>query len=85
MIGNEDREELVLYGLNGTASHLDMRKIRVIGFFFEKRLNWQFEVEKKSTNCCSRLCIYLFTIKILIHNFLQVFGKWGKNLSHKRM
>ena len=23
-----------------------MQKIRVIGFFFDKRLRWQFEVEK---------------------------------------
>jgi hypothetical protein len=28
------------------ASHLDMQKIQMIGFFFEKRLHWWCEVEK---------------------------------------
>jgi len=28
------------------ASHADMQKIRVSGFFLENRLHWQFEVEK---------------------------------------
>ena len=37
---------------------------------FENRLHWQFEVEKKSTNCCFRLHIYLRTNKTLIHNSL---------------
>jgi len=36
--------ELHLSGLIGMASHLDMQKIRIIGFFFENRLHWQFEV-----------------------------------------
>ena len=30
----------------GTASHPVMQKIRIIESFFEKRLQWQFEVEK---------------------------------------
>jgi hypothetical protein len=30
--------------LIGTANHPDMQKIRIIGFFFENRLHWQFEV-----------------------------------------
>jgi len=34
--------ELHLSGLTGTASHRDMQKIRIIGFFFENRLHWQF-------------------------------------------
>jgi len=36
--------ELHLSGLIGTASHLDMQKIRIIGFIFQSRLHWQFEV-----------------------------------------
>jgi hypothetical protein len=36
--------ELHLSGLIGTARHPDMQKIRIIGFFFENRLHWQFEV-----------------------------------------
>jgi hypothetical protein len=36
--------ELQLSGLIGTASHPDMQKIRTIGFLFENRLHWQFEV-----------------------------------------
>jgi hypothetical protein len=47
MIGNADTIELQLSGLNWKASHPDIQKIRVIGFFFENRIHWQFEVEKK--------------------------------------
>jgi hypothetical protein len=36
--------ELHLSRLIGTASHPAMQKIRIIGFFFEHRLHWQFEV-----------------------------------------
>jgi len=35
--------ELRLSGLIGTASHPDTQKIRIIGFFFENRVQWQFE------------------------------------------
>ena len=38
--------ELHLSGLMGTARHPVMQKIGIIGFFFENRLHWQFEVEK---------------------------------------
>jgi hypothetical protein len=37
--------ELHLSGLNGTASHLGMQKIPIIGFFFQNRLHWQFAVQ----------------------------------------
>jgi len=32
--------KLPLSGLIGTASHPDMQKIRIIGFFFKNRLHW---------------------------------------------
>jgi hypothetical protein len=35
--------ELHLSGLIGTASHPDMQKIQIIGFFFANRLHWQSE------------------------------------------
>ena len=38
--------ELHLSGLIGAASHPDMQKIRIFGFFFENSVHWQFEVEK---------------------------------------
>jgi len=38
--------ELHLYGLMGKASHPEMQKIRIIGFFFEIGLRWESEVEK---------------------------------------
>jgi len=38
--------ELRLSRLIGMASHLDMQKIQMTGFFFEKRLHWWLEVEK---------------------------------------
>ena len=36
--------ELHLPGLIGTASHLDMQKVRIIGFCFENGLHWEFEI-----------------------------------------
>jgi len=36
--------ELDLSGLIGTANNTDTQKIRIIGFFSENRLHWQFEV-----------------------------------------
>ena len=36
--------ELHLSGLIGIVSHPDMQKIWILGFFFENRLHWQFEV-----------------------------------------
>ena len=40
-------DELHLSGLIGTASHPGMKKIWIIGLFFENRLYWRFEVEEK--------------------------------------
>ena len=77
--------ELHIPGLIGTASHPDMQKIRIIGFFFENRLHWQFEVgEKISTYSCFMLHIYLRVNVTPIHNSLYVFDHSGKHLSHKR-
>jgi hypothetical protein len=36
--------ELHLSGLNRTASHSDTQQTRIILFFFENRLHWQFAV-----------------------------------------
>ena len=52
--------ELHLAGLTGTARQPDMQKIRIIGFFFENILHWQFEVE---TYFYFTLHIYLRTYK----------------------
>ena len=70
--------ELHLSGLIATASRPDMQEFRIIGFFFENSLRWQFEVEKKSTKSSLRLRIYLRTNKAFIRNSLYVFGNWGK-------
>ena len=40
-----DRVELHLSGLIGTPSHPDMQKPRIIGLFFENRLQLQSEVQ----------------------------------------
>jgi hypothetical protein len=37
---------LHLSELIGTASHPDMQKLQITGFFFENRLHWQFEGKK---------------------------------------
>jgi hypothetical protein len=57
------RVELHLSRLIGMVSYLDMQKIQMIGFFFEKRLHWWFEVEEyfyKWLFCAT----YLFTYKL---------------------
>jgi hypothetical protein len=64
---------------------IDKQKIRIIGFFFEIGLHWQFEMGGKITDGDFKLHIYLRTNKILIHNSLYVFESWRKNLSHKKM
>jgi hypothetical protein len=40
--------ELHFSGLIETTRHPHMQKFRIIGFFFENRLLWQFEVENIS-------------------------------------
>ena len=70
--------------LIGMAIHLDEQKIRIIGFFFENRLHWQFELEKISSNSYLRLHIYLCTNNTFIHNSLYVFDNWRKNFSQKK-
>ena len=47
--------ELNSSGLNGTESHPDVQKIRIIGFFFENRLHWQFDVRLLLFTICSRV------------------------------
>jgi hypothetical protein len=42
-----------LFGVFGTASHPDMQKIRVTGFFFENRPHWQFEVRLLLFTVCT--------------------------------
>jgi len=37
--------EVHLSGLIGMASHPDMQKTQITGFFFENRLHWQYEME----------------------------------------
>jgi len=43
------------------TNYSDMQKIRIIGFFFENRTNWQFEVDKKilQTAVLGYIFIYL--------------------------
>jgi len=48
-------------------------------FFFENRLYWQLEDEKKSTNGCFKLHIYLRKNKTLIHHSLYIFDNWEQN------
>ena len=41
--GSHSTAELHLSGLIGKASQPVLQKIRIIGFFFENRLHWQFK------------------------------------------
>ena len=52
--------ELHLSELIGTTSHPDMQKIRIIGFFFENRLHWQFEVEKKILRAAILVYVFIY-------------------------
>jgi hypothetical protein len=52
--------EIHLSGLIGTASSPDMHKIQVIGFFFENKLHWLFEVEKKFQQTVVLGCIFIY-------------------------
>jgi len=71
--------ELHLSGLAGTASHPDMKKIRIIGFFFEKRLHGQIEVGKKILQTAFSDYIFLLcSNKTLIHNSLYVLENLGE-------
>jgi len=45
--------ELQLSGLIGMARRPDMQKIRIIGFFFENRLHWRFEVRLLLFTVCT--------------------------------
>jgi len=61
--------ELHLSGLTGMASPPDMHKIQIIGFFFENRLHWLFEVEKTFLQrAVFWLHIYLHTNKTIVRN-----------------
>ena len=50
--------ELHLSGLIGTASHTDMQKIRIIGFYFENRLHWPFEFRLLLFTVCTCVCTF---------------------------
>ena len=55
--------ELHLSGLIGTASHADMQKIRIIGFFFENRLHWIFELRLLLSAICT--CAETFRPRVI--------------------
>jgi hypothetical protein len=59
-----------------TESHPDRQKIRRVGFFFENRPHWQFEMENIFTNGSIRLHINLLTNKTSIHISFYVFDNW---------
>ena len=47
--------ELNLSGLIGTVNHPDKQKFRIIGFFFDNMLQWQFEVWPLLFTVCTRV------------------------------
>ena len=52
-VQNVTTVELNLSGLITTGSRPDMQKIRIIGFFLENRLHWQFEVRLLLFTVCT--------------------------------
>jgi hypothetical protein len=65
--------ELHLSGLIGTASHPDVQKIRIIGFFLENTLHWQFGHKFLRTNGYCKLYIYLRSNKSLYRRWPSTF------------
>jgi len=55
--------ELHLFGLIGTASYPNMQKIRVIDFFSENKLHWQFEVPLLLFAVCT--CVETFRPRLI--------------------
>ena len=47
-------------GINRTARHPDLQKIRIIGFFFENRLYWQFEEGNKFLQTVNLCYIFVY-------------------------
>jgi len=76
--------ELHLSGLIGTVKHPDMQKIRIIGFFFENMLHWQFEVGKKLLKTTVLGCVFMYVKK---HYYVTpcMYLTTGGNLSNKKM
>ena len=50
---NGNTVEHHLSGLIGTAFHPDMQRFRIIGFFFENKLHWQFAVRMFLFTVCT--------------------------------
>jgi hypothetical protein len=61
-----------LSGLIGKASHPDMQKIQIIGFFFENRLHWQFEFR-----------LLLFTYVLTYYLLTYLLTPWSRVLLEK--
>jgi hypothetical protein len=55
--------ELHISGLIGKASHPDLQKNPIIGFFFENRLHWQFEVRLLLFTVCT--CVRTFRPRLI--------------------
>jgi hypothetical protein len=70
--------ELYLSRLIGTASHRDMQKIRIIGFFFENRLHWESEV--RLLLFALSICFWIFRPRLIwssrCHNTVLYVIRW---------
>jgi len=53
-----------LSGIIRTASHPDMQKIRISGFFSENKLHWQFEFRLLLFTVCT--CVSTFRLDLII-------------------
>jgi hypothetical protein len=76
IIRNMHTVEFHLYGIIGTAKYPDMRKVRIIGFFFE---NWLFDRENKFIQTAILGYIFSYKQNIYISFFtwiLQIGGKF---------
>jgi hypothetical protein len=60
------------------ASHPDMQKIQITGFFFDKRYIGSLQWKNIYTCGCFRLHVYAHTNKTFIHNSLCVINNWGE-------
>jgi hypothetical protein len=57
-----------------------MQKIRIVGFFFENRLHWQFEVENKLLKAAVLGCVFIY---VQIKHWVQAVAQLVKALRYK--
>jgi hypothetical protein len=82
---NKNTVDHRLSGLIGTGSHPEMQTIRIIGFLFENRLHWLFEVRLLLFTACT--CVWTLRSRLIwssmSHNTVLYLIRWSVEFSTK--